>query len=105
MFLTFFISNSDPGGGDLHYHWKLVRRFPGTEIGSSLLPLTTTKEKVVQFIAAELVLALSYLHSCGIIYRDLKPQNVLLDTLGDCLHLMCLLLTLLKDTYVLLILD
>jgi len=55
------------GGGDLYYHWRKIRRFP---------------EKVVQFIAAELVLALSYLHSCGIIYRDLKPQNILLDTDG-----------------------
>jgi serine/threonine protein kinase len=56
------------GGGDLYYHWKKVRKFP---------------EKVVQFIAAELVLALSYLHSRGIIYRDLKPQNILLGTDGN----------------------
>jgi len=55
------------GGGDLYYHWKKVKRFP---------------EKIVQFIAAELVIALSYLHSCGIIYRDLNPQNILLDTDG-----------------------
>uniref|UniRef100_A0A0E0NHG6 non-specific serine/threonine protein kinase n=1 Tax=Oryza rufipogon TaxID=4529 RepID=A0A0E0NHG6_ORYRU len=39
----------------------------------------------IRFYAAELVLALEHLHGLGVVYRDLKPENVLIQ---DCGHIM-----------------
>lgn len=40
------------------------------------------EEKVARFYLAEIILALEYLHTKGIVYRDLKPSNILIDSAG-----------------------
>ena len=54
-------------GGELFYHLRREQRF---------------SEAKCKFYAAEIILALECLHQNGVIYRDLKPENVLLDSDG-----------------------
>jgi len=45
-------------------------------------PQNRLPESRTQFYVAEVVLALAHMHSMGMMYRDLKPNNVLLDADG-----------------------
>ncbi|KAK1286743.1 Phototropin-1 [Acorus calamus] len=58
--------------------------YPGGELFMLLdmQPTKVLKEDAVRFYAAEVVVALEYLHCQGIIYRDLKPENILIQSDG-----------------------
>ncbi|XP_043709522.1 phototropin-2-like isoform X2 [Telopea speciosissima] len=58
--------------------------FPGGELFGLLdkQPLKIFKEESARFYAAEVVVGLEYLHCLGILYRDLKPENLLLQKDG-----------------------
>ncbi len=54
-------------GGDLFFHLQKNKRFSASR---------------VKFYIAECVLALNDLHQKGVIYRDLKLENIMLDSHG-----------------------
>mmetsp|Transcript_27768 Transcript_27768/g.64153 ORF Transcript_27768/g.64153 Transcript_27768/m.64153 type:complete len:326 (-) Transcript_27768:28-1005(-) len=56
-------------GGELFFHLSRDGRF---------------SESRCRFYASEICLAIGYLHHLNIIYRDLKPENLLLDVEGHC---------------------
>ena len=54
-------------GGELYFHLSKEKVF---------------SENRARFYGAEIISAIQYLHKRGIIYRDLKPENLLLDKDG-----------------------
>ncbi|ORY96167.1 kinase-like domain-containing protein [Syncephalastrum racemosum] len=55
---------------------------PGGELFSLLRKSKRFSNDMARFYAAEVLMALVYLHNQDILYRDLKPENILLDGTG-----------------------
>nr|AML76342.1 putative LOV domain-containing protein [Chloromonas rosae] len=71
---------------DTHLHF-VMEFCEGGELYGLLnsQPKKRLKEAHVRVYAAEVLLALQYLHLLGFVYRDLKPENILLHSSGHVL--------------------
>jgi len=54
-------------GGEIFFHLNRLKQFT---------------EKDAKFYFAEILLGLEYLHSKNVVYRDIKPENILIDIDG-----------------------
>ncbi|KAJ3300942.1 hypothetical protein HDV03_001579 [Kappamyces sp. JEL0829] len=67
---------------DVRNVYLLEEYVMGGEMFSHLRRAGRFSNEMTKFYAAEITLALTYLHELEIIYRDLKPENLLLDHEG-----------------------
>ncbi|BFZ19050.1 hypothetical protein BsWGS_22085 [Bradybaena similaris] len=74
---------------DLHYAFQtdgklylILEYLPGGELFTHLEREGIFMEDMASFYLGEILLAIEHLHTLGVIYRDLKPENVLLDAKG-----------------------
>lgn len=64
------------------YLYLLIEYMPNGDLKSFIKNFKTLPENEVRLIAAQIILAIEHLHYQGIIYRDLKPDNILFDSEG-----------------------
>lgn len=62
--------------------YLILQYVPGGELFFHLNKLSKFSESVASFYTLEISLAIKFLHDKGIVYRDLKPENCLLNERG-----------------------
>jgi len=67
---------------DEHSVYFLMESLTGGDLFTAIRDIGRINEEQALFFIASVVLAIEYLHSRGIMYRDLKPENVMLQANG-----------------------
>ena len=68
---------------DERYLYLMLEYVPGGELFTYLRTVQNLKSEDARFYAAQVTLMFEYLHDRNIVYRDLKPENLLIDIKGN----------------------
>ncbi|OCF75660.1 AGC/NDR/NDR protein kinase [Kwoniella mangroviensis CBS 8886] len=67
---------------DTQYLYLVMEFLPGGDLMTMLIKYDTFSEDVTKFYMAECILAIEAVHNLGFIHRDIKPDNILIDSMG-----------------------
>ncbi|WVQ74170.1 hypothetical protein IAR50_003763 [Cryptococcus sp. DSM 104548] len=67
---------------DTQFLYLVMEFLPGGDLMTMLIKYDTFSEDVTKFYMAECILAIEAVHNLGFIHRDIKPDNILIDSLG-----------------------
>ena len=62
--------------------YRVIEFLPGGDLASTMESIDSGNIDICRSWASELVSAVAFMHSRGVLFRDMKPQNVLLDAEG-----------------------
>jgi serine/threonine protein kinase len=62
--------------------YLILEYCPNGDLSSQIQAKEVLSQEEARFYTAEILLAIDFIHSKGVAYRDLKPENVLLDAEG-----------------------
>lgn len=65
-----------------NYLYLLCEHAPNGDLKSYIKKYKSFSEEITKLVAAQIILAIEHLHRKAIVYRDLKPDNILIDKEG-----------------------
>lgn len=82
MIVSPYLINMVGMAQDSRHIYILLEYISGGEFFTYLRTIQSLQADVASWYAAQVVIMFSYLHKQDIVYRDLKPENLLIDSHG-----------------------